>query len=45
MNCFLNLTKAIKLINNGNSTTYTPAAFADLFKLVNKKNKYLSIRA
>ena len=36
----LNLTKAIKLINNGNSTTYTPAAFADLFKLVNNNPYY-----
>ena len=36
----LNLTKPIKLINNGNSTTYTPAAFADLLKLVNNNPYY-----
>jgi len=36
----LNLTKPITLINNGNPVTYTPAAFADLFKLENNNPNY-----
>ena len=36
----LNLTKPITLINNGNHVTYSPAAFADLFKLENNNPNY-----
>jgi len=40
----LNLTKPINLINNGMINSYTPAAFADLYKLVNNNPFYQLFR-